>query len=233
MEVRNEKRFNQDVLPNHNWRGVGTIAFTFYKKQIDSSHIFLDANANHESAHPTMGITEPTTKAFELIYDNTYRRMILNSAGLSALFSTTCNSNTLIAKANYNFYFLSKNTPELPGSKLGISNGFSLGAEDRFKTGENTSLFFSMFDRIIFKGIATDNGFVYNGNDASLTNSILNYPVITQINTLVLKTGVSTFFTNLHREIDIYGKLLYGNPYGFIDSRDTRLSISFGIETSL
>jgi len=59
IEARNEQRFNQSLLPNHNWRGfVATSlylpAISFKKHTIVLPQIGIE----HESAHPTMGIKE-------------------------------------------------------------------------------------------------------------------------------------------------------------------------------
>jgi hypothetical protein len=71
------------------------------------------------------------------------------------------------------------------------------------------------------------------GNDGQLQNVLVRYPIINHVNTIVLKTGFFILFNESRREAGLYGKALYGNPYGFVDSRDTRFVISFGIETSL
>jgi hypothetical protein len=231
IEARNEKRFNQQLLPNHNWRGVGKIDVSLKKFNIKSSLLSTSVSLCHESAHPTMGVKEPTTKAYELIYDDVYRRMILNSIGISGHFSNTGNKNTFSSRADYNFYFLSKNTPELPGSKLDFSSGFSAGAENKYRFANNLNFNVSIFDRLIFKSNAADRGYVYKGNGESLVDTLTLYPVISEINTIVLKSGLSISFNGSRREAGVYIKLLYGNPYGFIDSRDKRFVSSIGIET--
>ena len=113
VEVRNESRFNESVFPNHNWRGFGIIQVKYPVTVKGKPRIFLFTGAEHESAHATMGIVEPTDKAYELIYDQKYRRVIMNavlagaavvhlagknrySAGLRYLFSTGLFSPPLI-----------------------------------------------------------------------------------------------------------------------------------------
>ena len=232
FEARNEKRFNQDILPNHNWRGVGTIEIPLPLFHPEASHLSFSAGISHESAHPTMGIQEPTEKAYELIYDGVYRRMILNSADIAGTFLSSNPGNRFFAGLRYNFYFLSKNTPELAGSTLGLSNGFSVGAEDHFLFKTNMDFYISIIDRIILKSNATDHGYVFEGNDNALSAVERNYPVIARVNTIVFKTGILFSFRGL-REVGPYCRLLYGNSYGFIDSRDNRLVVSFGIDATM
>jgi hypothetical protein len=233
LEARNEKRFNQGVFPNHNWRGVATIEASLYERRMEPSLLSVYAGFRHESAHATMGIREPTEKAFDLIYDDVYRRMMLNSINVSGHVSNSSGKNTFLARVDYNFYFCSKNTPELTGSKLGSSNGVSVGAENRYRLGRNTGCYISLYDRYIVEGSDTDQGYVHVENDGQLQNILIKYPIINHVNTVVLKTGFFILFNESRREAGLYGKVLYGNPYGFVDSRDTRFVISFGIETSL
>jgi hypothetical protein len=233
LEARNGKRFNQEILPNHNWRGIGKIEVALYQRPLASAQVSIATNVIHESAHATMGIREPTQKAYELIYDDVYRRMMLNSAGISGSFVHSGNQNTFSARVDYNFYFLSKNTPELAGPKLGTSHGVSLGIENKYRTRKNAVFYISIFDRLIFEGTSTDQGYVYTGNNSALASPLLTCPVIARTNTIVLKTGLSFSFGESHRETGLYGRVLYGNSYGFIDSRDTRLTTSIGVETSI
>jgi hypothetical protein len=232
LETRNEKRFNQGIFPNHDWRGVATIEASLYERRIEPSLLSVYAGFCHESAHATMGIREPTEKAFDLIYDDVYRRMMLNSINVSGLISNASGKNTFLARVDYNFYFCSKNTPELTGSKLGSSNGVSAGAENRYRLGRNTGCYISLYDRYIVEGSDTDQGYVHVGNDEQLRNILVKYPIIDHVNTVVIKTGFFIVFNESHNEAELYAKVLYGNSYGFIDSRDTRLVISFGLETS-
>ncbi len=233
FEARNEARFDQEILPNHNWRGIGRIEFSLFKRPISSSQLSVRAYLSHESAHPTMGIREPSKKSFELIYDDVYRRMILNSMSISGNITDSGSKTIFLAQANYHFYFLSKNTPELAGSKLGFSNGFSLGVEILYLVGRKTSCYVSIYDRLILQGNATNKGYIHKGNDDFLESTLVTYPIITETNTVVFKTGVSIPFNESRRAFDIYLRLLYGGIYGFVDSRDNRLMTSLGIEVFL
>lgn len=58
----------------------------------------------------------------------------------------------------------------------------------------------------------------------------MSYPVINSVNTVTLKTG-TTFNTGCDGVmLSVYGSVLYGNIYGFVDSRDKRLQYAIGIE---
>lgn len=233
FEARNEERFNQFFLPNHNWRGVGRIEAEAFKRDIQSKKLSIAAYISHESAHPTMGIREPTTKAYELIYDDVYRRMMLNSISLSGSFNDSGVKTRFSVRCDYNFYFLSKNTPELAGSRLGIGNGFSSGVEYSYFLRPNICCYISIFDRFIFKARSTEAGNLYQGNGDSLMVVKIAYPIINQTNTIVLKTGVCFRGNTLNRTVGLYFSVLYGGIYGFVDSRDNRFKTSFGVEVSL
>jgi hypothetical protein len=231
IETRNEKRFNQEFFSNHNWRGVGLLKIRILNKSFDSSIIVVAAHVHHESAHPTMGIKESTQKAYELIYDDIYRRMILNSTGINGRYVYKFNRTSLTGELCYNFYFQSKNTPELTTPTLGFGNGISFSIEEKLFLNPKFHLYFSIYNRFIFKSSKTDTGKVYEGNDTTLTNNYHIYPVMNEVNTLVCKTGIIVPIQK--REAGIYCSLLYGNSFGFIDSRDLRLILSIGFEISI
>jgi hypothetical protein len=130
IEVRNEKRFNQELLPNHNWRGVVRTEFLLKSIQWKSLETGFVTGLYHESAHPTMGIVVETDNAYEKIYDKTYRWMVLNAANFGNRVSRSFRPGNLTAELFYHFYFKSKNTPELSGGVLtqghGLSGGCSL-----------------------------------------------------------------------------------------------------------
>jgi hypothetical protein len=233
LEARNEARFNQAALPNHNWRGVCRLEATVYERPAAPATIALRAGLSHESAHPTMGIREATDKSLDLIYDDVYRRMILNALSLSCLFADSGAKATFLARADGHFYFLSKNTPELAGSALGAGGGLSIGLEYRYRLGRHAAWFFSVHDRLIVRGLKTDQNYVHLGNGASLRNVLTSYPVINESNTVVAKSGASFFPDSSSRILDVYLRVLYGGIYGFVDSRDKRLVASAGVEFSL
>ena len=79
FEARNESRFNQGLLPNHNWRGFLYVHAVADLNTFAHLPFVLYAGFEHESAHPTMGIERPTAVSYEMIYDGTYRRFMLNS----------------------------------------------------------------------------------------------------------------------------------------------------------
>jgi len=230
FEARNEARFNQEILPNHNWRGTAIVEANVFSHAFSQTTLSLHASLSHESAHPTMGIRATTDKAYELIYDDVYRRMILNAVNMSACIGDTGLKSGFLIKADYHFIFLSKNTPELEGNKLGLGNGFSLGAEYNYKIGKRLGCYVSLYDRIILKSNETDEGLLHKGNGDSLVNVLATYPIINNVNTAVLKAGLRLPLGIVAREMDLYMRLLYGGIYGFVDSRDNRFETSIGAE---
>ncbi len=233
FEARNEARFHQEFLPNHNWRGVGCIEALVVARSYDAMNVWCDVSASHESAHPTMGIRETTDSAYELIYDDVYRRMILNAINVAGCLSDSIFKSGLFVKIEYHCYFLSKNTPELAGNRLARGDGVSCGAEYRCSTAFRSQLYASIFDRIIFQSGACDSGLIHVGNGESLTTIFSSYPIIRQTNTIVVKCGLSYPLNADSRAVDLYFKILYGSIYGFIDSRDIRTVTSFGIDLIL
>lgn len=230
LETRNEERFNPAVLPNHNWRGIGVLEILLLCKNLGPAKTSTHLEYIHESAHATMGIYEPTASACEMIYDDSYRRMNLNSASVHIGSTIPLQSGLVKADAAYRFYFLSKNTPELPGGKLTTGNGLSLGIEWFSPIGKRCGWFASLHNRLIFKSAATDLGSVYKGNNETLTSTIEMYPVINNVYTYTAKAGCTIFITSISRTAAIYLRFLNGNPYGYVDSRDIRREFSFGIE---
>lgn len=230
IEVRNEKRFNQEFFPNHNWRGIGKFQVLLFTYQIKNWQFSTLSDIRHESAHPTMGIVENTDKAYELIYDDVYRRMILNAVSIGNSAASTIGKNTITFRVHYHFLFLSKNTPELTGGKLTEGHGLSFGAQWQHELNKSMGIYLSLYDRYIFKSIRSTHGNVYCGNGAALQDSIVDYPIIHSVNTAAVKSGLMREFGKKGRKFGIFLEYLYGNPFGFIDSRDKRSIKSLGFE---
>ena len=233
VEARNEARFNQALLPNHNWRGLCRVETDLFARSLDRTRLALRVNLSHESAHATMGIRESTQKALELIYDDVYRQMILNALSLSGSVYYTSAQAGFLTRVDGHFFFLSKNTPEFTGSRLGFGSGFSFGLEYFYHLIHHTHCYVSLHDRFVLQCRATDEGYLHTGNNDSLKNELTSYPIINKINTLVVKGGISIGLGTTSKALDFYVRVLYGGIYGFVDSRDIRLMTSLGFEFSL
>jgi len=228
VEIRNESRFNQGILPNHNWRGFLSINYDF--SLADSGQmLILTPGFEHESAHPTMGLNDGNDRAYDKIYDGTYRNINLNSFTLK-LSSSTGSGYSLILNGGTQFYFKSRNTPELPVNDLTWTGGFSGGFELRYPVWRNANFFISGFDRYIFRSRKKAEGNIYYDTPSAVQTRFEDYPVINNTNTISAKTGF--VFSGLvpERIVSVYFGILYGNSYGFVDSREKRTVFSLGIE---
>jgi hypothetical protein len=227
-DIRNESRFNQEALPNHNWRGFGYI----YADQALAENeelLKLTYGFEHESAHPTMGFNEGNDKAYDKIYDSTYRNTNLNSAMLR-LSSTSGSGYSLTLTGDMQFYFNSRNTPELPVNELTWSGGISGGIEFKYPVAGDVSFFISVFDRYIFQSRKTIKANIYHDSDSGVVTRYEEYPVINNVNTFSAKAGLILNTIIPERKISLYCGFLYGNIYGFVDSREKRTVYSLGIE---
>lgn len=228
FEARNEKRFNQAVFPNHNWRGFAFLYSKFDLIQNENNHNYMHVGYEHESAHPTMGFYENNTKAYEMIYDNYYRNINLNSLVIS--YNHIIKTFLKIKfKFDYQYYFLGKNTPELHDDTLSYSQGLSGGMEF-FSSIGGTEIYASIFDRYIFMGKKRINSEIYHDQPEGLVKYSEYYPIINSMNTLAVKVGVLLNDLIVSRKLNIYFKFLYGNIYGFVDSRENKSIFSIGIE---
>jgi hypothetical protein len=229
IEVRNEPRFNEDLLPNHNWRGFGFAGFQYPVTHKEPFSLILQSRYEHESAHATMGIAEPTKKAYEQIYDKNYRNIDLNGIHFISSLLTIKNKSLLQLRMGYQFYFLSKNTPELPNLQKTFSNGFSLQSEFQYKFDQFLNVFISIHDRFIMDGKDQSTGDIYFNNNHSLEKINSMYPIINQINTLSISFGITHPLKNSRKAISIYVQYLHGNIYGYVDSRENRSLFSVGV----
>lgn len=225
IEVRDEKYFNTKFAPNHNWRGFFFLHSNITTKDNPDKKIFLNIGYEHESAHPTMGIKKSTTDPYIKLYDGQYRVIDLNSLLLRYNRKQFFNQNIFSIKFDYQFYFYSKNTPELTNKTRSVSNGLSLGLEYTRSINENLSIYASVFDRYIFMGRKEITGDIYKGNDTLH----IAYPIINEVNTISAKTGVALNLSKIRRQVEVYCSILYGNIFGFVDSREKRLRVAGGI----
>lgn len=226
VDIRNESRFNQKVLPNHNWRGFAFICYE-YPDFIKSWPLTI--GFEHESAHPTMGYNDNNDSAYDKIYDGTYRNINLNSF-LLRFNHKTGSGYTLAFTGDLQFYFLSRNTPENPINELTWSEGASGGVEFLYPLTADCGMYLSVFDRYIFRGKEKVTADIYYNTDTGTEKRSSSYPLINSVNTVSARAGLifSSVFTE--RKLNVYCGILYGNIYGFVDSREKRTVYSIGIE---
>jgi len=229
VEVRDEKCFNCKFLPNHNWRGFFFIAGNVIIQDLPERKLFISLGYEHESAHPTMGIKKSPVNAFEALYDDIYRNINFNSLLIRYNQLHLIGQNVLSGRFDFQFYFNANNTPELPGNTSSVGHGLSLGLEYRRNINKLISVYLSAFDRFIFNGKKEKKDWIYYNNGNSVTLRETTYPIIKEVNTITAKTGLLLHWNKIKRNIDVYFGVLYGNVFGFVDSRDKRLRISGGI----
>lgn len=226
VDIRNESRFNQKVFPNHNWRGF---AYIYYNFQELFKSLPLSAGFEHESAHPTMGFNEGNDNAYDKIYDGTYRNINLNSFLMR--FNYMAGSGYSITfTGDMQFYFLSRNTPENPVNELTWSEGISGGMDFIYPVTSCAGIYFSVFDRYIFRGSKKVTADIYYDSDTGIDKRSVSYPLINSVNTVSARLGI--IFGNMitDRKLNIYFGIMDGNIYGFVDSREKRTVYSIGIE---
>jgi hypothetical protein len=231
IEARNEPRFNQGLLPNHNWRGfiTGTCFYPVIQKmQVSCS---LGAGVEHESSHATMGIVEPTERPYDCIYDHAYRKSVMNAVQACTRFEMFDTWNRLLLKGSLSFYFLSKNTPELPGLSTANSGGLTFNALYRHLFTAKMGCFVSLHERSVFQGSKKVRGEVYF-YDKELNQKMVDYPIINDISAFSCCAGVSLPLFQSRHLCEIYLRYLYGHCYGYIDSREKRNVFSVGVALS-
>lgn len=231
LEARNEKRFHQEALPNHNWRGFGSITYSYAFAESPACAVYAETGYEHESAHSTMGMRRSTNDAYEMIYDDQYRNINLNSVPVVFNFSYSPNSSiTIRAKAGYRFYFQSENSPELSNNDRTYSHGLSGGIECICAVTAGMQAYISLYDRYIFEGRRMSRDMVYYNENNAVVARYTRYPIINDVNTIACRAGLLVAGTGWSHTINIYGRMLYGNIYGLVDSRERRLVFAAGVE---
>lgn len=231
FESRNEKRFTQAPLPNHNWRGFFFVSYAIPLFQKAPHHLRFSPGFEHESAHPSQGFWENNDTAFEMIYDTMYRNVHLNSILLRLDYSFMVSKKIRIrALFDYQFYCFSKNTPEMHNSDLGFSNGASAGLELFWSLPRSLTWYISLYDRYIFKGWQTRTDSIYIDTVSGPVQQSMRYPIINRVNTIAGKTGILYTIEKINYRAGIFVKILYGNIFGLVDSREKRLVVSGGVE---
>ena len=229
VEVRNEPQFNRGLFPNHNWRGFLSGTFTYPLIRQMQSTLSLFTGLEHESSHATMGIVEATRDPYAMIYDHAYRKSVMNGLPVGVELSMFDEVQQLVLKGSGAWYFLSKNTPELPGLEAANSGGFALGGEYRYQFGRRLSCFVSFHERFIFRGSEKRNDDIYIAGDNGPVAELRRYPVINQVNAFTVMGGISLPLFEVRRLLDIYVRYLYGNIYGYVDSREKRSVVAAGV----
>ncbi|MBN1308964.1 MAG: hypothetical protein JXA18_13660, partial [Chitinispirillaceae bacterium] len=228
IEARNEPRFNRGLLPNHAWRGVLASHVTCPLIREIQSSLSLYTGLEHESSHATMGIVEETRDPYAMIYDHQYRTSMLNALPFGAELIMYDQINRLALRGGGAWYFLSKNTPELPGLEVGNSGGFTLGGSYAYLFGKHAACFASFHERFIFRGAAERTGDIYMAGDNDPVAQRRSYPVINRINSFTAQVGISLPLFESRRLFDVYLRYLYGHAYGYIDSREKRSIVAAG-----
>jgi len=229
VETRNEPQFNQGVLPNHNWRGFVSALYSFPIIRDMQFSTILFTGIEHESSHATMGIVEETRDPYAMIYDHKYRKHSINGIQFGAQLVMFDQVNRLALQARGILYFCSKNTPELPGLDLTQSGGMSLGGVYRHLFGRRIGCFVSAHGRLIFRGSAERSEEVYVEDGDGMALRRLSYPIMNRIGTVNLQAGLTMPLFEARRFFDVYVKYLYGNIYGYVDSRDKRHVVALGM----
>jgi len=228
IEARNETRFNQGGLPNHNWRGYLTLGTDYELLHQMQLELNVGARLEHESAHATMGIVEPTDNPYELIYDHTYRKCVLNGVRVGPKLVMFDELHRLFVSATFDVYAFSKNTPELPGLETAGSAGFTLGGVYRYSIFKHTSAFIAVHERFIAQSSRKIMSSIYYTVDGHLQTKNEKYPVINQVATFSTCAGISMPLFRSRHLFELYAKWLHGSIYGYVDSRDVRSVVSIG-----
>ena len=229
VEVRNEPRFNQGLFPNHNWRGFisGSVSYPLIREM--QGTLILFSGLQHESAHATMGIVESTIDPYAMIYDHQYRKFILNALPVGAELIMYDAVQRLVIRGCGSWYFLSKNTPELSGLDVSNSGGITLNGEYRNQVARYLSCYLSVHERFIFRGSGRRNGEIYIPGDDGPEVQRRSYPIISRSNTITVTAGISLPLFEARRQCDVYVRFLYGNIYGYVDSREQRAMVAAGV----
>lgn len=229
LQSRNEERFHQGALPNHNWRGFAFINYTFAFPAWGSLTPSFALGIEHESAHPTGGFHEENDEAYEMVYDGLYRNINMNSIRFSPILRGLFGGTTDL-RLDYQLYLFSKNTPELHDTALANGHGLSGGIDGIFALSQDHALFVSAFFRYIFTGSERRSDWIYHDQNGTVVQVYEEYPVIHSTRTISLKAGLLFPHIAYGRTLSLFARLLYGNPYGFADSRENRFVMSAGVE---
>jgi hypothetical protein len=231
IDVRNDARFNQAALPNHNWRGYALAGFTHNLTLNTHWTLGLPAEFHHESAHASMGIQGATTHAMEMIYDGQYRNVNRNAfaTGVNLNWSSTFTANLQIRALEY---VRSRNAPEAANTNLAYAQGISAGGELRIPF-HKISFELSGFFRHEFQGDRMAYAHIDYDSAGTVISHLQAYPVFHSTNTFSALAGIGIPVGNLGRTATLYTQMIQGNPGGFIDSREQLFQWGGGLMLSL
>lgn len=228
MEVRNDDRFHQEYLPNHNWRGVVRIAHEQVFARGSWGQAMVPLSFQHESAHASMGIEEPTQSAFESIYDGKYRNVNRNGfAGgvryqLQRFFAMTI-------EGLYVRYLRSRNAPEAADTHLSDGHAMTWGADVQVPFGRApVALCISSYFRQEFEGSEKRISSVYYDGESGPIAQKVRYAPLQATRTVAALLGIR--YLKSSHPVLLYASWAFGNQGGFMDSREEIHRVAWGIQ---
>lgn len=228
MEVRNEERFHEEYLPNHNWRGVVRFAHEQVFVKGGWGSLTIPLAFQHESAHASMGIEGPTRSAFEMIYDGNYRNVNRNGFSTGAVYQFQ-GPVYLILQGFYTRYLFSRNAPEAADTHLTEGNAMQFGAELRLPMGSRKlAACASAYYRQEFESDETKISTIYYDSDTGPVALKVNYSPLQRTRTISALLGLR-YSWNV-RPVMLYSTWTFGNQGGFVDSRAETYRVAMGIQ---
>jgi len=233
VEVRNDARFHQGYLPNHQWRGYAQLGYIQTIHCADSLTLLLPAGFHHESAHASMGIQESTNQAYELLYDGRYRNVNRNvfTAGLAMHYQHHWD---LQMRGDYLGYVRSRNTPEGANTALTNAQGVSAGLDVSFPLSwvgkAQWRWMIGGFFRQEFASNQMTATLVHFDEPSGAQELAVNYPVFRATRTFQGSTGLSLPLGK--RKVILYAEYGFGNLGGFQDSRQEITRVAGGVMLS-
>jgi hypothetical protein len=229
IELRSEPRLHRGLLPGHSWRGqcCGLLSFPVVREM--QTAISLFGGFSHESSRAATRIDGTQRDPYVMIYDASSRNKAMNGIPLGAELVMYDEVQRFVLRVSGTAYFLSRNTPELPGNRVSGSGGFSVGGLYRYSFGERIGLFASLHERFVLRGPAEASGEIFTAGAGNAAVERVSWPVINRSNTFTAATGVSVPLFQPRRVLMAYLACLIGNPYGYHDSRDSQRLLSCGL----
>ena len=204
-------------------------SFDILHNSSDEKDAVLAVGLDHESAHPTMGITIATDNPYYMIYDGSYRTMSMNSAFLRYRKRFFIDRFSPCIFVDGHGYFYSKNTPELSGRTFGEGLGISGGTEFVLAVSDGIGIYVSLYGRKIFGILKNANGSEYIDSLGTAVLTGANETPVQGVETLAADAGVSFMIKPISRYLIVHGGYLWGNIFGFVDSREKRNVFDIGI----